>query len=80
MPAKTHYNIKLIRAPVLASAVSEISPEIIQAAPETAPAARLDSGQIEPETLPRRPAWTLARSNRRRCPDGAGALALLYTL
>lgn len=47
MTIKTYYNIKLIRA-ALASVPSEINPEIIEAAPETAPAARLDSCQIRP--------------------------------
>lgn len=44
MTTKTYYNIILIRA-ALALVSSEINPE-------TAPAARLDSCQIEPETLP----------------------------
>lgn len=44
MTAKTHYNIKLIRA-ALTLVPSEITPETV-AAP------RLDSCQIEPETLP----------------------------
>lgn len=50
MTAKTHYNIKLIRAAALAPIPSEIIAETVA---ETIPATRRDTGQIEPETPPR---------------------------